>query len=211
MSIKIKDLCKSYGKHIVLNRLNLEIPDGNFTVIFGKSGCGKTTLLNIIGHIESYDSGTILYNGKQITRRREKRQMLRNDIGFIFQDFGLLENESIYENMMLVYKIRKMKDRKKEIENALMQVNIHYPLKTKIYELSGGEQQRIAIAKILLKDPQIILADEPTASLDAENRDLIIELLKTMSKQGKTVVVVSHDSNVRDHSDVSFELDPYAC
>ena len=112
---------------------------------------------------------------------------------------------------MLVYKIRKMKDRKKEIENALMQVNIHYPLKTKIYELSGGEQQRIAIAKILLKDPQIILADEPTASLDAENRDLIIELLKTMSKQGKTVVVVSHDSNVRNHSDVSFELDPYAC
>ena len=210
MTISIRGLNKAYGNHVIFIDLDLTIEDQKFTVLYGKSGCGKTTLLNIIGLIEPFQSGEIIYNGRKVSKRRDKRRLLRHDIGFIFQDFGLIENETIYDNMMLVYVIRKMRDRKTKIKAALEQVNINYGLDKKIHELSGGEQQRVAIAKLLLKDPMIILADEPTASLDEENRNMIIDLLRSLCTHGKTIIAVSHDPYVRSQSDICFDLNHYA-
>ncbi len=206
MEIKLVNVHKAYGQHVIFDNLSLTIPSKQMTVIYGASGCGKTTLLNMIGLVEPYQKGTITYDGVQIKSGREKRKMLRNIIGFIFQDFGLIENESIEANMNMVAKIRRLKNRSARIENSLSKVSLDLELKRKIYELSGGEQQRVAIAKTLLKNPDLILADEPTASLDEQNKTVVLELLQHFVTKGKTVIIVSHDPLVRTYGQNIIEL-----
>ena len=206
MEIKLVNVHKAYGQHVIFDNLSLTIPSKQMTVIYGASGCGKTTLLNMIGLVEPYQKGTITYDGVQIKSGREKRKMLRNIIGFIFQDFGLMENESIEANMNMVAKIRRLKNRSARIENSLSKVSLDLELKRKIYELSGGEQQRVAIAKTLLKNPDLILADEPTASLDEQNKTVVLELLQHFVTKGKTVIIVSHDPLVRTYGKNIIEL-----
>lgn len=206
MEIKLVNVHKAYGQHVIFDNLSLTIPSKQMTVICGASGCGKTTLLNMIGLVEPYQKGTITYDGVQIKSGREKRKMLRNIIGFIFQDFGLIENESIEANMNMVAKIRRLKNRSARIENSLSKVSLDLELKRKIYELSGGEQQRVAIAKTLLKNPDLILADEPTASLDEQNKTVVLELLQHFVTKGKTVIIVSHDPLVRTYGQNIIEL-----
>lgn len=206
MKIKIKNLCKSFGKLTLFDHLNLEIPEGQITCIYGTSGCGKTTLLDIIGLIEPYQSGKIFYNGKQIKNSALKRKMLRENIGFIFQDFGLIESESIMNNLKIVKKIKKMPHKEERIKEVLKSLQLDMDLNRKVYELSGGEQQRLAIAKIILKDPDLILADEPTASLDAGNKEIILNLLKTFARLGKTVIIVTHDKETIDIGDNQIDL-----
>ncbi len=206
MEIKLVNVHKAYGQHVIFDNLSLTIPSKQMTVIYGASGCGKTTLLNMIGLVEPYQKGTITYDGVQIKSGREKRKMLRNIIGFIFQDFGLMENESIEANMNMVAKIRRLKNRSARIENSLSKVSLDLELKRKIYELSGGEQQRVAIAKTLLKNPDLILADEPTASLDEQNKTVVLELLQHFVTKGKTVIIVSHDPLVRTYGQNIIEL-----
>ena len=206
MKIIIVNLYKSFGKTHLFQGMNLEIEENKITCLYGTSGCGKTTILNIIGLVEKYDSGNIYYNGKEIKTRKMKQHFLRNDVGFVFQDFGLLENETVLQNMNLVYKISKMNDSKKKIINVLNSLQLNNMIDRKVYELSGGEQQRVAIAKIMLKNPSIILADEPTASLDNENKKIVLNTLKELRNMGKTIIIVSHDDEVREFSDVSINL-----
>lgn len=207
MKIEIKNLHKQYGNLVIFENLNLVIPDQKVSCIYGASGCGKTTLLDIIGFLEPYQSGTILYDEKEIKNKKESQDMLRKDIGFIFQDYGLIENETVEQNLLLVHKIEKDKNRKEHIKEVLISLQLDDSvLKKKVYELSGGEQQRITIAKILLKDPQLILADEPTASLDPENKDIVLSFLRNFADNGKTVVIVSHDDNVTKIADVLIDL-----
>ena len=207
MEIEIKNLHKQYGNLVIFENLNLVIPDNKMTCIYGTSGCGKTTLLDIIGFLEPYQSGTILYDGKEIKNKKECQDMLRKDIGFIFQDYGLIENETVEQNLLLVHKIEKDKNRKQHIKEIFESLQLEdVILKKKVYELSGGEQQRVTIAKILLKDPKLILADEPTASLDPENKDIVLSYLREFVENGKTVVIVSHDDNVTKLADVLIDL-----
>lgn len=209
MKIEIKGLSKSYGRLKIYENLNLNLEGGKMIVLYGQSGCGKTTLLNMIGLIEDYQGGKILYDGEEIRSSKKKRKMLRDKFGFIFQDFGLIENESIINNLKVVYKVSKMKDATTQAEEVLKQMNLNVNLKRKIYELSGGEQQRVAIAKAILKDAQIILADEPTASLDEENKMQVLSWLKAFAAQGKNVIVVSHDAGVRELADEVINLEEY--
>ena len=206
MRIEISNLSKSFGKHVLFDNINLNIEEGKITCLYGTSGCGKTTILNILGLVEPYDSGKIKYNGKTINSRKDTLNFLRNDVGFIFQDFGLLENETVWENMQIVYKIKKMKDAKIKIEQVLNELNLSNMLNRKVYELSGGEQQRIAIAKMILKDPDLILADEPTASLDDDNKQIVLSMLRMLQQKGKTVIIVSHDEQVRNFADIAINL-----
>lgn len=206
MKIKVKDLCKSFGNLTLFDHLTLEIPEKEITCIYGTSGCGKTTLLDIIGFIESYQSGKIFYDGKQVKNKASQRKMLRDNIGFIFQDFGLIESETIINNLKIVKKIKKMPHKEKRIKEVLNSLQLDMDLNRKVYELSGGEQQRLAIAKIILKDPDLILADEPTASLDLGNKEIILNLLKQFSTEGKTVIIVTHDKDTIEIADNKIDL-----
>ena len=206
MEIVISGLSKSFGNKEVFKDYDLTIPSGRITCLYGASGCGKTTLLNIIGTLERYDSGSVSYDGMNVTNQRV---FLEKKVGFIFQNFCLIENESVYKNLMILKKIRKIKGKnaKREfIDKALKQVGLSGFGDSMVYSLSGGEQQRVALAKILLKDCDLILADEPTASLDKDNRDYVVSVLKKWKKEGKTIIVVTHDSMVKDECDYVVNL-----
>ena len=207
MDIKAERICKSFNGVELFKDLSMEIPSNSITCIFGKSGCGKTTILNILGSIENYQKGEIYYDGVKINKKNQN-QFLSNQFGFIFQNFGLLENETVFENFMIIKRIRKLKtsQRQRIIKDCLKEVDLAGYENKKIFTLSGGEQQRVAIAKILAKDCNVVFADEPTASLDNENKMVIINLLKQLKTQEKTIIVVSHDYDLRSISDFVIEL-----
>lgn len=193
--IQIINLNKAFDRKTLFKDFSLEVKSGEFVGIVGKSGQGKTTLLNIMGTLEEPDSGVIRIMGKDIHKNKYKRLLLRNDLGFIFQNFALMDNASVNENLEIALKHKKMKKTQKNdaISLALKEVGLGDSGPEKIHTLSGGEQQRIAIARLLLKDPSLILADEPTGSLDIENRDIIVSLFQKLHAQGKTIIMVTHD------------------
>jgi len=207
MKIEVKNLRKSFGELVLFEDYSFELESNEITCLYGKSGSGKTTLLNILGGIEDYQQGEILYNGKKLTPSL-KRKFLSNDFGFVFQNFGLLENETVYSNFMLIKKVKKMRkfDRDKLIHSSLDLVGLAGCEKIKVYTLSGGEQQRVAVAKMLAKDCNIIFADEPTASLDWENKEIILKLFRLLKMRGKTIIIVSHDDDVKNAADKVIEI-----
>lgn len=201
----LKNISKKYGSHEILKDVSIEVERGELISIFGESGCGKSTLLNIIGLLESYDSGDYSINDIKNPALNKKEALLlrRNEIGYLFQNFALVENYTVRENLeiaMSYSKLSKSRKKKEKIE-ALRKVNLEDKINSYIYELSGGEQQRISIARLLLKPFNILLADEPTGSLDKNNRDLILSILKEINNEGKTILIVTHDSKVRDFCD----------
>ena len=162
--IIIRGLNKAFGEKIIFSNFNLEIPDGSFVVISGDSGSGKSTLLNMIGGIEKPDSGSIIIEGLNITRLKNKNSFFADTVGFLFQNFALLENKTVKENLSLIKKSRRNKVSLKEA-----------------YQLSGGEQQRVALARLMMKKCSVVLADEPTGSLDKKNRDIVMRLLHELN------------------------------
>ena len=196
--ITLKKVCKSFDSHEIFHDFDLEVEQGEFVCITGESGKGKTTLLNIIGMLEQPDSGTVTINGVENPRLNKPagRKLLKNDVFYVFQNYGLVEDQTVKYNLQIAgYFTKKTKDG--DLEAALAKVGLGPEfLKSKIYTLSGGEQQRCALARMYLKNHSIILADEPTGSLDAANREKIMEILKHMNEAGKTVVVVTHDPEV---------------
>lgn len=187
--IEIKDICKSFGDHVVFNRFSETIRDGEFIILSGPSGCGKTTLLHLIGGIESPDSGEIVYNGKDISVRKNLMEFLRFHAAFLFQNFALVDRKTVVKNLEMIPE--KSRSGMTAAE-ALSRVGLEGFEKKMVYTLSGGEQQRVALARIMMKKSDVILADEPTGSLDSKNADTVMRLLKDMSKEGKTVIVVTH-------------------
>lgn len=197
---ELVNVSKSYANHIVLKDLNITIFEGEMVAIIGKSGSGKTTILNMMGMLEVPDKGTIQLFDDPIPRihSRKANQMLRTKISYLFQNYALIDNATVEENLdvPLVYSNKTKKEKLKVKIEVLEKVGLNISLKRKIHELSGGEQQRIAIARIMLKSCELILADEPTGSLDTYNRDEIIKLLKELNATGKTIIIVTHDSYV---------------
>ncbi len=198
--IKINHLNKAFGRKVVFHNLNLEIKAGELLAVIGPSGSGKSTLLNILGLIDNFDSGNYQFFGKKNIKANSvvASKMIRNKINYLFQNFALIETDTIAENLLIALKYYKGNKQKKMalITESLDKVGLKGYEKNKIFELSGGEQQRIAIARALIKSGEIVLADEPTGSLDHNNRDEVLKLLIEMNKQGKTVVVVTHDPEV---------------
>ncbi|WP_027088472.1 putative bacteriocin export ABC transporter [Thomasclavelia saccharogumia] len=206
--IEIIDMSKSYQDNIIFDKFNFEVEENTFNVVMGVSGSGKSTLLNIIGLLDKADSGDVILFGekniKPFSRKAEK--MLREKIGYLFQNFALVENETVEYNLKLALDNIKG-DKKEKIKEVLKEVELEGYENKKIFKCSGGEQQRVAIARLLLKQCDLILADEPTGSLDERNREIVIKLLKRMQSSGKTIVVVSHDPIFKGIADQIIYLD----
>lgn len=198
--IECKNLTKKYGKHVILDHLDLTVEQGEMIAITGKSGCGKSTLLNILGLIEPFDEGSVTILGKENVKpvSHEAILMIRHHLNYLFQNFALVDNETVKQNLMyaLQYTMIKKKEKEKTIEQVLDKVGLKELMNQTIATLSGGQQQRIAVARIILKPCDIILADEPTGSLDKENSQLIMNLLKELHASGKTIIIVTHDLNI---------------
>lgn len=198
--IKLEHVTKKYKTKIVLDNFSLSVEAGEMIAITGPSGSGKSTILNILGLIESFDSGTYKLFDQSNIKPNSKTAMsiIREDISYLFQNFALIEDETVEYNLMLGIKYlhATKADKVAIINDALQKVGLQGYGKSPIFELSGGQQQRIAVARALIKPSKLILADEPTGSLDQKNRDEIMQLLKSMNKQGKTVIVVTHDDEV---------------
>lgn len=206
--IEVKQLKKAFGEHVIYQDFSMEIKQGEFVAIEGKSGSGKSTLLNILGLLDKPDAGTVTLfekqNIKPFTSAAEK--MLKYKIGYLFQNFALLEDKTVYANMLLVIEHHKIQNKRQVIAKALETVGLAGYEDKKIFQCSGGEQQRIAIARLLIKPCELILADEPTGSLDKENKQEIFQLLKQLQQDGKTIVVVSHDPDLIQIADRTIEI-----
>lgn len=191
--IKLNKISKSYNK-VLLEDFSFEIEKGDFVIISGESGSGKSTLLNIIGLLEKPDSGFVEYDNIDAKVTRKSIRFLRRYfIGYLFQNYGLLENETVLYNLNLS---RKFAEKKEHIslDDILKKLNLNSNiLQHKVFELSGGEQQRLALARLLIKPCSLILADEPTGNLDKENSQIIMDYLVKLNNEGKTIVCVTHD------------------
>lgn len=191
--IEIKEISKAFGNHVIFKGLDLNIEKGEFVVFCGPSGCGKTTLLNIIGGLEKIDEGSLIVDGMDISGKRPKKDYYLTKVGFLFQNFAILENKTVKENIELVQNKARTGI---TVAEALEKVGLKDKENEKVYKLSGGEQQRVAVARLLFKKCDIILADEPTGSLDRANGDNILKLLHMLNDMGKTVVLVTHDDKI---------------
>lgn len=200
--IELKEVSKSFGERVLFENFNCVIKKGEFVGIKGCSGSGKSTLLNMMGLLENCDSGDIIINGKKIDYKDKNvvKELLKTQIGYLFQNFALIDDFSILKNLSIGISGNK-KEKSDKIKKVLIDLNLNVSLEKKIFKLSGGEQQRIAIARLILQNKSIILADEPTASVDPQNRDIILGILKKLNKEGKTIVLVSHDDYVIGHAD----------
>ncbi len=192
--IEIQKLSKSFGRKTLFQDFNLSIEQGEYVVFSGASGCGKTTLLNMIGSLENYDSGHILVDGLDIGNRKNQQKYLREKVGFLFQNFALMEDKTVMENLEIVKKSNRSAV---SIEEVLEKVGMEGSQSSKVYTLSGGEQQRIALARLMIKKCDLILCDEPTGSLDRENGKKIMDLIMGMKQSGKTVILVTHDETYK--------------
>jgi putative ABC transport system ATP-binding protein len=195
--ITLDKISKSYGRKTVVKDCSLQIEKGELVAVTGPSGCGKSTLLNIIGLLEGVDSGHLTICGHVNPRPATSlsNKILRQHINYLFQSFALVDEKTVEYNLRLALDTHRdakiNKDR--AIDEALGLVGLNGSRKYRIFELSGGEQQRVAVARTWLKPCDIILADEPTGSLDAENRDAILAMIKELHQKGKTILIVTHD------------------
>ena len=207
--IELQHIWKQFGSRIIFSDLNLNFQSGMVYALIGDSGCGKTTLLNMLAKLETFDKGEIIYKGKSLTSLKNE-EFYRNELGYLFQNFGLLESQTIRENLELGL-IGKKQNKKQEKERLLLQalqaVRLDYlSLNQKIFELSGGEAQRVALAKIILKNPPLILADEPTASLDPKNSKEIMEILLELRNANRTIIIATHNPSIWKMADQVIHL-----
>ncbi len=207
--IKLKNINKYYyltkeNKIHALKDIDIEINDGEFVSIIGKSGSGKSTLLNVISCMDSNYEGNYYIDNKLVNKKskRELCKIRNSSFGFIFQNFNLLNKISAYENieLPLIYKRVSKSKRKEIILEVAKKLEIEDRLNHKPIELSGGEQQRVAIARALVTNPKIILADEPTGSLDQKTGKQILKILKDLNKSGKTLLMVTHDLDLASNA-----------
>ena len=200
MTIEIVNVTKKYGSKEIFTDLNLTFEAGKSYALIGGSGSGKSTLLNIIGRLETIDSGKVLVDKQDIWKTKE-RTYFKNTIGYVFQNYSLIENKTVYDNLKLLNKDKKI------ISEILEKVGLSTDyLKHKIYELSGGQAQRVAIARMLMKPRKIILADEPTGALDSEIGNEIINLLLSEAAKNNYVIIATHDPAVYSKVDVIVDI-----
>ena len=214
MIIKINNLSKTFNdgkkKKTILKNLNLSIKTGQSIAITGRSGCGKTTLLNIIGGLLDFDYGDLFINNVNINSLslNQIADYRKNYFGFITQNFNLLDDRNVFENVALplYYSSIKKSDIQKRVNTILTTLDISHLAQKNIKNLSGGEKQRVAIARALVKKSKIILADEPTGSLDEKTELDILNIFSKLKNSGITLIIVTHNKKVANHCDLIYEL-----
>jgi len=200
--IKAENLTKEYGTGelavAAVSNANFEIQAGEFVAVMGESGSGKSTLLSILGTLNSPTSGLLTVNGRDVYNlgQDERADFRRQSLGFVFQNFNLLSYLTLMENVMLPLATLKVKKREKQMMayNALERVGLAAKVKRLPGQISGGEQERVAIARAIVNKPPILLADEPTGNLDTRTGRLIMEFLRSLNKEGTTIVMVTHSA-----------------
>lgn len=198
--IKTNDLTKIFRTEEVettaLNKVTLNVKEGEYVAVMGPSGCGKSTLLNILGLLDNPSSGSYIFNGTEVANLKERDRTIfrKGNIGFVFQSFNLIDELNVYENveLPLIYLKMKSGDRKKQVEDVLERMKIGHRAKHFPQQLSGGQQQRVSIARAVVANPKLILADEPTGNLDSKNGIEVINLLTELNKEGTTIIMVTH-------------------
>lgn len=206
--IHLENVSKAFGERRLFSNLSITFEAGKVYALIGSSGSGKTTLMNMIGKLESYD-GTIFYRNRDLASY-QSTDFFRHELGYLFQNFGLIEDQTIEENLklgLIGQKLSKNEQHKKE-EQVLERVGLSYlKLDKPIFELSGGEAQRVALAKLILKDPPFILADEPTASIDPMTSQLIMEILLSLRAPNRLIVIATHNPVVWELADEVITMD----
>ncbi len=206
--IKISDIEKCYHIDeldiVALNKMSIEIEEGEFVAIMGPSGCGKSTLLNILGFLDDPDSGSYVFNGVEVTHfsERKRADLRKQNVGFLFQNFNLIDDLTIFENVELpmIYTGIPVSLRAKRTDEVLDKMHIDQRRKTYPQQLSGGQQQRVALARAVVNRPKLILADEPTANLDHDNGKEVMDLLDELNKGGATIIMATHSENDAKYS-----------
>jgi putative ABC transport system ATP-binding protein len=202
--IVVNRISKSFGQRRLWSNLSFTVERGEMLALTGPSGSGKSTLLNCLGLLEPVDTGVIRMDGHDITRQSSaaQRRFRRDTLGYLFQNYALIENASVDVNLEVAVGARRRDARRREaFEVALQAVGLGGRGQEPVYRLSGGEQQRLAVARLLVKRPRVVLADEPTGALDTDNAAVVIRLLRRLAEQGCAVVVATHSTHVESTCD----------
>lgn len=208
---KLSNVNKAYKENKVISDFSMTVYKGEMVAIMGASGSGKTTILNMIGLLDRPNSGSVTLFDKDTSKitQMQTTKSFRSKLGFLFQNYALIENKSIMDNLSLslIYSKKSRQEKKELMNQALKEVGLDIPLKRKVYTLSGGQQQCVAIARMMLKSFELVLADEPTGSLDEDNRDVVLSLLQKIKDTGKTIIIVTHDTTVANTCDRIIHLE----
>lgn len=196
--LEVKNLKKKFSNNLVLKDINLSIQEGERIVIIGPSGCGKSTLLRCLNGLNEITSGEIIYKGKNISKKETNKEEIRKKIGMVFQQFNLFPHLTVMENIILApvkHKLMTKDEAIKKGKDFLEKINLLEKINSYPKELSGGEQQRVAIIRTLMMNPEVILFDEPTSALDPKMKQEVLELMKSLSDLNLTMIVVTHEMN----------------
>ena len=193
-----------------LNDVTLEIAPAKITAIYGPSGCGKTSLLSIISGLDSQYQGNLYFKNQNMRdfSERDLTYFRKAHIGFVFQNFNLIPHQSVLENVKMPLYVKNMTDQEMDeiAEKELSRLGIGEFIKKNVKQLSGGQKQRVAIARALVNNPEMIVADEPTGSLDSQSQENVLEIFKELAEAGKTVIIVTHNPEVADYADVVIKM-----
>ena len=206
--LTMRDLSRVYRTDTVettaLDRIDLDISDGEFVAIMGPSGCGKSTLLNVIGMLDSPSSGSYVFDGKEVAGLPEGKlaDVRKKNIGFIFQSFNLVDELSVRENieLALLYHDVPAAERRRRVDEVMDKVGLAHRARHRPSQLSGGQQQRVAVARALVGNPKLILADEPTGNLDTQHGEEVMKMLQALNREGSTIVMVTHSPGHADYA-----------
>ena len=207
MTLVLENVSKQFGKHQVIDNLSVVFHHGTKYILRGRSGAGKSTILNMIARFDDDYQGNITYDSGNL-KTIKKSRFYRDYLGYLFQNYALLEDQTVFDNLALVFRHRIQKRDTEEMKQALEAVDLSKSyLKKHIYELSGGEQQRVAIARLILKKPRIILIDEPTAALDHDTAtDILYQVLDRLINDQTIMIVATHDPLVIQWGDVMIDV-----
>jgi putative ABC transport system ATP-binding protein len=205
--IVLENIEKQFGNTPIFSGFSCKFEKGKTYALTGPSGSGKTTLLNMIGKLENFQKGEILIDGIRLKAIKEKT-FFKDYMSYLFQNHGLIDNKTVKENLDLAFVGKKLSKaaKQKRMEAVLKKVNLNIGLDRKIFTLSGGEAQRVALAKTILKDSPIILADEPTASLDAKNAADVMNLLLQMKNENRIIIIATHSKEIYENADEVVEI-----
>ena len=206
--LTMRELSRVYRTDTVettaLDRIDLDIADGEFVAIMGPSGCGKSTLLNVVGMLDSPTSGSYVFDGLEVAGLPEGKlaNVRKQNIGFIFQSFNLVDELSVRENieLALLYHDVAASERRSRVEAVMDKVGVAHRAKHRPSQLSGGQQQRVAVARALVGNPNMILADEPTGNLDTQHGEEVMKMLQALNREGSTIVMVTHSPSHADYA-----------
>ena len=213
--LSIKNISKFYvldgnNKEQALRNINLKIAEGKITAIYGPSGCGKTSLLNIISGLDREYEGILDFKGESLKELSEVEltQFRKDNIGFVFQSFNLIPHQSVLDNVKLPLYVKDLSDKEmtRRAQEQLHNLGMEPFMAKNVKQLSGGQKQRVAIARALVNQPDMIVADEPTGSLDSQSQEMVLEVFKNLAQAGKTVLIVTHNPEVTEYADVIIKM-----